>query len=130
MNNKLRDLINKFRENDSKDNYSLIMNKIVEMYNNDECLLLPGHINNSKENNLEPSFIYKKVDERVYLLCYTKDAPPFTDGKDLAYMAISIRNIFNKLVMQNPVDGIILNDNDGQGNVFIAKELIAMLLEQ
>jgi len=130
MNNNLRDLINKFRENDSKDNYSLIMNKIVEMYNNDECLLLPGHINNSKENNLEPSFIYKKVDERVYLLCYTKDAPPFTDGKDLAYMAISIKNIFNKLVMQNPVDGIILNDNDGQGNVFIAKELIAMLLEQ
>lgn len=130
MNNNLRDLINKFRENDSKENYSLIMNKIVEMYNNDECLLLPGHINNSKENNLEPSFIYKKVDERVYLLCYTKDAPPFTDGKDLAYMAISIKNIFNKLVMQNPVDGIILNDNDGQGNVFIAKELIAMLLEQ
>ena len=130
MNNNLRDLINKFRENDSKNNYSLIMQRIVEMYNNDECLLLPGHINESKEKDLEPSFIYKKVDERVYLLCYTKDATPFTDGKDLAYMAISIRNIFNKLVMQNPVDGIILNDNDGQGNVFIAKELIAMLLEQ
>ena len=122
----LKTLINDFRNDNSKEKYSLMFQKIIDMYNNDEVLFLVGKIA-AKDDGLEQKYISKTIENEVYLLVCTEDAELFSEGEGYSYIGLKVENMFNYLLDNEKIDGFVLNDNDGPGSVMVTKDLIQRL---
>lgn len=129
----LKELINNFRNDSSnKAKYGEFLQKLFDMHNNDETLMVLGRIiqEDGKDNI---TMVRKRLDDENYILLFTEDAdaiPTLMKNKNnYMMMAIKIKVLFDVLLNGNDADGFIFNDGDGEGNVMLAKENLIRIIE-
>ena len=122
----LKELINKYRNNRSKGIYSKLVEKLFYMHNNDESLGI----------FMKPDFktcLTKTIDNEVYIPIFTEDANSIQtildNEKEYVLVMMKISGLFDILLKQSNVEGFVLNDGDGKGNVLFPKIILVKTLE-
>ena len=110
----LKELINEYRKNQSKDIYSKLVEKLFDMHNNDESLGI------FMKHDFK-SCLTKTIDNEVYIPIFTEDANSIQNildsEKEYVLVMMKISALFDMLLKQSNVDGFRLKDGDGKGNV-------------
>lgn len=124
----LKDLIDDFRNNNNdKEKYSLILQKLVDMYNNDELLYFVSKMG-VKNGELDVPFVSKEIEKEQYLLVFTEDADLFGKGDTYSFVGVKVRNVFKILLTIDYADGLLFNMRDESGDVLLTKNLVEAIL--
>ena len=126
----LKQIINEYRKNKDKKTYAELAEKIFDMHNKNEAL---GIFMKLDEKGNFVSFLTKDIANDVYIPIFTEDADSINnvleDQKEYVLVMMKISGLFQLLLNQSNVEGFVLNDGDGPGNVLFPKELLEKTIE-
>ena len=122
----LKELINEYRNNQSKEIYSKIVEKLFDMHNNDESLGI------FMKHDFK-SCLTKTINNEIYIPIFTEDSDSIQtildNEKEYVLVMMKISGLFNILLNQNNVEGFILNEGEGIGDVIFPKIILVKTLE-